>query len=194
MNRFVLLAVTMLLSVSFLAGCKRKTDIAEKKPAVAQIYFEATQEEIAAGKRIYPARGGEKTEFGISPDVCLAFGFLAGSKVETPEGEAYVVGVSNGKGKGQLWFHKIGDDGAAYWEDFKKPQFEKEGFKLISEPSVSATVAPTVSAESEPIKEPDPPKTAAVPKIVEKVEESSDTPLKVKKLQPIPPVPGLIEE
>lgn len=188
---------------------KGRTDEYKEREA-RKIYKEATAKEIKKGKRKYYRRDSGKSEFNITPEKCEPFGFKAGTKVVTNKGVAYVVGVKGG----ELWFHIQGEDGAAYWEGWGKENFAKAGFYDASQPPPNPS--PQEEKVEEKPKESDPqPKEALVQtehkqqedkkeappaapeqhgKAGDKVGEITGGPVKMKKLQPIPPIPALEEE
>lgn len=91
-------------------------------------YKEATEAEKIAGKRTYKRRDSTMTEFDISSKMLEPFGFLAGDRVEGPNGKANVVGVYDG----HIWFHTEGVKGAGFSDCKNKKECEEKGFKLIN--------------------------------------------------------------
>jgi hypothetical protein len=76
------------------------------------------------------AKNGQVMEFDISRSACEKFGFYYSDRVETPLGNASVVGVNNGC----LWFLIDGDPGASFWDNGKcYEDLLKLGINLISD-------------------------------------------------------------
>jgi len=77
----------------------------------------------------YRLRSNTDMTFDISEKSCAPFGFYFGERVRVKNVQcAWVVGVSCGN----LFFHIDGDVGASYYASFKKEEFERDGFELIS--------------------------------------------------------------
>jgi len=161
---------------------KRKAEI------VWENYRPPTEAEVAAGKRNYMARNGSEYILNITPAVCQKLGFLPGSKVKTPDGEATVVGVDK---DGDMWFHLDGAEGASYWSGYDKEKFISKGFVAIADPGYGAerTFKETVRKDDT--------KNVAQKPIDKTATAENDDALnskKLKKLQPIQPIPLMIEE
>jgi len=77
----------------------------------------------------YSTKSGRMKNVEVSRDVCEPFGFFHGERILNPQGKgAWVVGVCGE----ELWMHIDGDAGASFYGGFKKDQFEKNGFKLLT--------------------------------------------------------------
>ncbi len=105
----------------------------------------------------YKLRSGEQRLFDISTESCLLFlwftntlgkefGFYFGDRVKVRSGQrAWVIGVRKEREKKNLYFHVDGDNGASYYADFKKEDFEKDKFELIASPKVSNLIEDKLS-------------------------------------------------
>jgi len=82
----------------------------------------------------YKLRSGETRKFNVSKKSCEPFGFYFGERIKVRGNRrAWVVGVRKGEGNvPNLYVHIDNDKGASYYSGFKKDDFLKEGFELIS--------------------------------------------------------------
>ncbi len=171
------------------AVAKKKKEIAENS------YIPPTEEQKKLGIREY-----HNTELKISPLVCDQLGFLEGSRVKTPDGEGYFVGVDK---DGDGWFHLDGKTSLNYYKG-GKDEYIKKGFKVVAAPSQDAqheakketeelVSKPAPSAPINP-----PPKSAPGSKTaVAGVAASESVEMQegeIEKLSRIPPIPPLQEK
>ncbi|MEA2091737.1 MAG: hypothetical protein U9O83_05160, partial [Campylobacterota bacterium] len=87
----------------------------------------------------HPLRDGSMGRFKTTLAACSPFGFYCSQRVQTRNGPAKVVGVS--EVDGNLYFHVDGDSGASYWKIMDKEEFERRGFKLLSVPRLASALA-----------------------------------------------------
>lgn len=92
------------------------------------------KEDLKNFKIVYRLRSGEMRRFNVSKEACEPFGFYFGERIKVRGNRrAWVVGVRKGEGEvPNLYVHIDNDKGASYYSGFKKEDFLKEGFELIS--------------------------------------------------------------
>lgn len=92
------------------------------------------KEDVKNFKITYKLRSGEVRKFNVSKEACEPFGFYFGERIKVRGNRrAWVVGVRKGEGNvPNLYVHIDNDKGASYYSGFKKEDFLKEGFELIS--------------------------------------------------------------
>jgi len=92
------------------------------------------KEDVKNFKISYKLRSGEIRKFNVSKESCEPFGFYFGERIKVRGNRrAWVVGVRKGEGNvPNLYVHIDNDKGASYYSGFKKEDFLKEGFELIS--------------------------------------------------------------
>eukprot|EP01114_Cavostelium_apophysatum_P007639 TRINITY_DN19784_c0_g1_i1.p1 TRINITY_DN19784_c0_g1~~TRINITY_DN19784_c0_g1_i1.p1 ORF type:complete len:300 (+),score=70.82 TRINITY_DN19784_c0_g1_i1:245-1144(+) len=92
------------------------------------------KEDLKNFKITYKLRSGEVRRFNVSKEACEPFGFYFGERIRVRGNRrAWVVGVRKGEGEvPNLYVHIDNDKGASYYSGFKREDFLKEGFELIS--------------------------------------------------------------
>jgi hypothetical protein len=173
-----------------------------KNQLIYENYLLPTEAEVKTGARKYMTHKGEEHIIDITPAACQKVGFSPGSRVRIPDrGGAYVVGVDK---DGDMWFHVDGTEGAEYWVGYDKDKFIQKGFTPIEDSCHGAECAfkETVrkeGSENMPQKLADENVVKNVPQksadsLAEVAHDDASNSKKLKKLQPIQPVPSLVEE
>lgn len=173
------------------------TAVAEYKKKIAEnSYSPPTEEQKKLGVREYHGQ-----ELKISPVVTDQIGFIEGSRVKTPDGEGYFVGIDK---DGDGWFHLDGKTSLHYYKG-GKDEYIKKGFMLIASPAEQQELVLIAEKSAEeqntlplvpaaPAVKPNP----AAPKIAKAASATSvvaDLQVgEIEKLPPIPPIPPLKEK
>jgi len=92
------------------------------------------REELSKKKISYKLRSGEMKKFCITRESCEPFGFYFGERITVRDNKkAWVIGVRKGEGNmPNLYVHIDGQKGASYYSQYKKEDFVREGFQLVS--------------------------------------------------------------